>query len=159
MGFKPFTVHIALFLPPDQQLLVRKCPSYLLKWTLFGHSDSKLLDVDDLRSHSCFEYHDFMTMIWAVLCLLFSANHDVVSHYFSKKSSKKYGLLAALQSAKDYVLPQLTKKSFWIFKPCVLARLASLTIPTPPSNQADTRLQPPPPGLPLAHKLTVIDWP
>ncbi|CAG0915748.1 unnamed protein product [Notodromas monacha] len=30
-------------------------------------------------------------------------NHDVVSHYFSKRSSKKYGLLQALQSAKEYL--------------------------------------------------------
>ncbi|CAG0924662.1 unnamed protein product [Notodromas monacha] len=40
------------------------------------------------------------------------SNHDVVSHYFSKRSSKKYGLLQALQSAKEYLVPQLSKKSF-----------------------------------------------
>jgi len=47
------------------------------------------------------------------LFIFISDDNDVVSNYFSRKG-KKYGLLSLFNYAKDSVLPQRSKKSFWI---------------------------------------------
>lgn len=44
---------------------------------------------------------------------LLGGDNDVVSHYFSSRN-KKYGLLSFFNYAKDSILPQRSKKAFWI---------------------------------------------
>jgi hypothetical protein len=48
-----------------------------------------------------------------IIFIFISDDNDVVSNYFSRKG-KKYGLLSLFNYAKDSVLPQRSKKSFWI---------------------------------------------